>query len=178
MAVGSFPIGGLPIGAARRRRRVVIVVPPPQIGSTGRILASPKRKRLISWSEGKMRLAAAFAPIEAGQEIDDFVFDFTPDVGAAAILSAAWTCRLSPFSPGFDPDPMSRILTSQTQTLLYDRDILGNLQLKTGAFAMARIGGMPVSAAGATYILDVVVSLSDGRMIALNATLPCVLPGQ
>ena len=53
----------------------------------------------------------------------------------------------------------------------------GSLQTRTGAFSVGLIGGMPVSAAGGTYILEATADLSDGRVLKLNATVQCKLPG-
>jgi hypothetical protein len=53
----------------------------------------------------------------------------------------------------------------------------GSLQTRTGAFSVGLIGGMPVSAAGGNYILDATANLSDGRVLKLNSTVQCKLPG-
>jgi hypothetical protein len=36
---------------------------------------------------------------------------------------------------------------------------------------------MPPSAAGGTYILEATANLTDGRVLKLNATVQCRLPG-
>ncbi len=121
-----------------------------------------------------MRLVAAFDPIEVG-EVDTFAFDFTGDVGAAVIVSTNWTCTLAPYQTATDPNPQARILATSPQSavqLRSPRD--GSLQTKTGYFSVATIGGMPASAAGATYVLEAVVTLSDGRVLRLNSTVQCV----
>jgi hypothetical protein len=67
-----------------------------------------------------MRLATPFDPIELG-EIDNFAFDFTADMGAATMVSTAWTCALAPFQTATDPAPQSRILSVATQTTIQVR---------------------------------------------------------
>ena len=46
-----------------------------------------------------------------------------------------------------------------------------------GCFPSAGSGGMPASASGGTYILEATANLSDGRVLKLNATVQCKLPG-
>lgn len=126
-----------------------------------------------------MKVVPAFDPIEVG-EIDSFAFDFTQDVGAEDIVSVAWSCRLWPYSTGVDPAPQKRVPAGlqSPQHSLSRRDANGNLVNVTGFFAIAAVGPMPVSAAGATYILEATAYLSGGvRQLKLNALLPCVLPG-
>ena len=124
-----------------------------------------------------MRIATPFDPIEIG-EIDNFVFDFTADVGAATIASTAWTCTLAPYQTAVDPAPQSRVLAVSVQTAIQvcspvDR----SLQIRTGAFSVGSVGGMPISAAGGTYILEATANLSDGRILKLSATVLCNPPG-
>src|SRR5271167_3874105 len=107
-----------------------------------------------------MRLATPFDPIEIG-EIDDFAFDFTADMGAATLVSTSWTCALAP---------------SQTAIQLR-APADGSLQTCAGFFSVASIGGMPITAAGGTYILEATAALSDGRVLKLNATILCKAPG-
>ena len=64
-----------------------------------------------------MRIATPFDPIEVG-EADYFAFDFTPDMGAAAIVSTSWTCSLGPYETAIDPAPQSRGLSASLQTAL------------------------------------------------------------
>jgi hypothetical protein len=52
-----------------------------------------------------------------------------------------------------------------------------SLQTRTGSFSVGWIGGMPVSAAGGTYIIEATANLSDGRVLKLNTTVQCKLPG-
>jgi hypothetical protein len=124
-----------------------------------------------------MRIATPFAPIEVG-ETDYFAFDFTPDVGSAAIVSTNWTCALSPYETAIDPTPQSRVLSVSLQTALQTRSPAdGSLQTRTGSFSVGLIGGMPDSAASGTYILEATANLSDGRVLKLNATVQCKLSG-
>jgi len=126
-----------------------------------------------------MRIATPFDPIEVG-EIDNFVFDFTADMGAATIVSTSWTCQLAPYQPAqiFDPAPASRVLSVAPQTTVQVRTATdGSLRTKTGCFSVASIGEMPASASGGTYILEATVNLSDGRVLKLNSTVLCKLPG-
>jgi hypothetical protein len=124
-----------------------------------------------------MRLTQPFTPIEPG-EIDNFVFDFTGDVGAATIMSTYWTCALAPYQTATDPSPQARVLAATSETAIQLRSPFdGSLQTKTGFFSVATIGGMPNSAIGATYILEAAVALTDGRVLKLNTTLLCAAPG-
>lgn len=124
-----------------------------------------------------MRINTPFAPIEVG-ETDCFVFDFTPDVGAASIASTNWSCTLGTYETAIDPAPQSRVLSAAPQTAIQVRSLMdGSLQTRMGAFSVAYIGGMPVSAAGGTYILEATANLSDGRVLKLNSTVQCKLPG-
>ena len=119
-----------------------------------------------------MRLAASFDPIELG-EIDNFAFDFTADMGAATMVSTSWTCALAPFQTATDPAPQSRVLSVSAQTAIQLRTPDGSLQTRTGFFSVATVGGMPATAAGATYILEASAALSDGRVLKLNAAVLC-----
>src|SRR2546423_10290468 len=124
-----------------------------------------------------MRIATPFDPIEVG-EADYFAFDFTPDMGAAAIVSTSWSCSLGPYETAIDPTPQSRVLSASPQTALQVRSPTdGSLQTRTGSFSVGLMGGMPISAAGGTYILQANANLSDGRVLKLNATVQCKLPG-
>ena len=107
-----------------------------------------------------------------------FVFDFTPDVGAATIASTNWSCTLGSYETAVDPAPESRVLSASSQTAIQVRSLIdGSLQTRMGAFSVAYVGGMPASAADGTYILEATANLSDGRLLKLNATVQCKLPG-
>jgi hypothetical protein len=124
-----------------------------------------------------MRLATPFDPIEVG-EIDNFAFDFTADMGAATMISTSWTCALAPYETATDPAPQSRVLSVSAQTAIQVRAATdGSLQTRTGFFSIATVGGMPVTAAGGTYILEASAALSDGRVLKLNTTVLCKPPG-
>lgn len=124
-----------------------------------------------------MRLPTAFDPIEVN-EIDNFAFDFTADMGNATMLSTSWTCALAPYQTAVDPAPQSRVLSASAQTAIQSRSTLdGTLQTRTGFFSVASIGGMPASAVGATYVLEAIANLSDGRVLKLNSMVLCAPSG-
>jgi len=124
-----------------------------------------------------MRIATPFDPIEVG-EADNFAFDFTTDIGAATIVSTAWACGLAPCQTATDPAPQSRVLSVSVQSAIQVRSpVDGSLQIRVGSFSVALIGGMPASAAAGTYILEATANLSDGRVLKLNTTVQCKLPG-
>ncbi|HEY3910386.1 MAG TPA: hypothetical protein VGM07_10885 [Stellaceae bacterium] len=124
-----------------------------------------------------MRLPAAFDPIEPN-EIDNFAFDFTADMGATTILSTSWTCALAPYQTATDATPQARILSASAQTQIQLRSPLdGSLQTMVGFFSVATVGGMPASAIGGTYVLEATANLSDGRVLKLNSTVLCAPPG-
>ena len=125
----------------------------------------------------RMHIATPFDPIEVG-ETDNFAFDFTADVGAAKIESTQWMCALAPYQMANDPAPQSRIISVSAQSAIHVRSpVNGSLLTRDGSFSVALIGGMPPSAAGAIYILAATANLSDGRVLKLNATLQCKVPG-
>jgi hypothetical protein len=124
-----------------------------------------------------MRIATPFDPIEVG-EVDNFAFDFNEDCGLATIVSSAWTCQLAPYQTATDPAPQSHVISVQNPILVEMRAIPdGSSQLRTGKFSVALIGNFPASAAGGTYILEATANLSDGRVLKLNSTVLCKLPG-
>src|SRR5438270_10714988 len=87
-----------------------------------------------------MRITTPFTPIEIG-EADHFVFDFTPDVGAATIVSTSWNCALGPYETAIDPIPQSRVFSAYPQTAIQVRSPMdGSLQTRTGAFSVGLIG--------------------------------------
>jgi hypothetical protein len=124
-----------------------------------------------------MHLPTTFDPIEVN-EVDNFGFDFTADMGAASILSTSWTCTLAPYQTAIDSTPQTRILSASAQTLIQVRSALdGSLQTKSGFFSIAAVGGMPASAIGGTYVLEATANLSDGRVLKLNSTVLCAPAG-
>jgi len=113
-----------------------------------------------------------FDPLRAG-EIDTFAFDFTPDVGAATIVSTTWACAIVP-SPAVDAAAQARVILAQPATQLFTRSPLDEqTQTWTGAFSVAIIGTFPESAIGGAYILEATVYLSDGRVIKAGSTVVC-----
>jgi hypothetical protein len=124
-----------------------------------------------------MRLATPFDPIEVG-ETDTFVFDFTADVGTAAIVATSWTCRLAPYQDAVDPSAQSRVLSVSVLSAIQRPAPFDGAPVRIdGAFSAASIGGMPPSAAGGTYVLEATVTLGDGRVLKLNSTVLCTVPG-
>jgi hypothetical protein len=122
-----------------------------------------------------MRIATPFDPIEVG-ETDNFAFDFTADMGGATILSTTWTCAMAGYQTAIDPMPQSRVLAVSAQTAIQVRSpIDGSPLTRLGWFSVGLIGGMPVTAAGGTYILEATANLSDGRVLKLNAAVQCEL---
>ena len=126
-----------------------------------------------------MRIAQPFSDIEVG-EFDNFGFDFASEIGATIMLSTSWRCILvSPTglsSLQADPNPQSRVISASVQTTI---QVLsdGGLRPVNGWFSVARIGGMPASAAGGVYVLEATAVLSDGRILKLNSTVACVAAG-
>jgi hypothetical protein len=126
-----------------------------------------------------MRISPPFDPIEVG-EIDTFAFDFSRDCPPGVyMLDTAWTCRLTAFSRGWDPDPQSRLSGGYNNSGWAAKSVTqGDNPAQSGQWSVVTVGPMPASAAGADYVLDAVAYLSDGRQVAYNTILRCVLPGQ
>jgi hypothetical protein len=122
-----------------------------------------------------MRIGLPFDNIEVG-EYDNFAFDFSADMGAATMLSTNWTCALAPLQPATDVNPQLRVISASVQTTI---QVLsgGVLRPVQGNFSVARIGGMPASAAGGVYVLEATANLSDGRILKLNSTVACMAAG-
>jgi hypothetical protein len=122
-----------------------------------------------------MRLPMSFDPLEIG-EVDNFAFDFSADMGAATMVSTSWICILAKLQTVIDPNPQSRVISASVQTTI---EILsgGILRPVNGWFSVARIGGMPASAAGGVYVLEATANLSDGRILKLNSTVACMAAG-
>src|SRR5215472_29004 len=127
-----------------------------------------------------MHIAKPFDPIAPG-EWDNFGFNFTPDVGAAAISSTSWACAVKTAPPGgaVDPAPQAHVAAAYAQTQIGTDE--GPLVFPMppdvavilfGAFSVARVGGFTAAQAGATYTLAATVQTSDGRTLSLSADLP------
>ena len=123
-----------------------------------------------------MILIEAFDPIEVG-EVNDFTFAFTAEAFEAYLLDAHWECRMMAYSEGFDPDPQSRIVATQVQRVVTSTRNDGSIEPVHGQFAIARVGPMPPSAAGATYLLRAIGFMSDGRKLARSGYVTCIQPG-
>jgi len=123
-----------------------------------------------------MRLAQPFDSIAVG-EYDNFTFDFSADMGSATMMSTSWICMLAHYQTVTDPNPQSRVVSASVQTTIQIRGGDGILRPRDGSFSVARIGGMPASAAGGVYVLEATANLSDGRILKLNSTVACVAAG-
>lgn len=122
-----------------------------------------------------MRLVTPFDPLPAGAA-DRFTFDFTADVGRAAVVSTAWACAMAPNQPVgvYDPAPQSRLLAvSLEREMVIRSPIDGSLDRRFGYFSVALVGGFPLTAVGGVYNLEARAGLSDGRVLSLSATVLC-----
>lgn len=95
-----------------------------------------------------------FPAVQPG-ESDNFTFDFTDVVGAAAITAAQWSCTVSLDSSAADPNPASRLIGAPTFDTFTTTQRFGN------------------AVAGAVYQLEATVTLSDGRVLADQAEVAC-----
>ncbi len=126
-----------------------------------------------------MHLVKPFDPISAGEQ-DNFVFDFTNEVGPATIASTSWSCVVRTPPPGgaIDPAPQAHVIGVFVQSVIVTEDPSAFPEpppataLLTGAFSVAQIGGFASPAAGATYTMEATVVTSDGRTLSLSADLP------
>ena len=124
-----------------------------------------------------MRIAQPFGNIEVG-EYDNFAFDFSTatDMSTATMVSTSWICILAKLQTVADPNPQSRVVSASVQTTIQVPSG-GVWRPVNGWFSVARIGGMPASAAGGVYVLEATANLSDGRILKLNSTVACVAAG-
>jgi hypothetical protein len=93
-------------------------------------------------------------------DIDNFVFDFTNEIGTdstAIIADAVWHCVLSPDSIVLDPSPTDRLLGTP---------------INTGTQTTQQVGLM---IEGAVYTLTATVSLSDQRVLSASGEVECTL---
>lgn len=100
-----------------------------------------------------------FGTIRPG-DIDNFVFDFTSEIGAgntATIVDALWLCVVSPDSIGLDPSPADRIL---------------GIPINTGTQTTQQIGLMLENV---TYTLTATVTLNDQRVLSASGEVECTL---
>jgi len=77
---------------------------------------------------------------------------------------------LAPFQTATDSNPASRILSVIATDTIQVRSADGRMETRTGAFSIASLGTFPDTALGGTYVLEAQVTLSDGRILALNST--------
>jgi hypothetical protein len=163
----------------------VVLAADPQLGiaapiEQGAVVYDPAHP--TSLNIGRVRILTApytsltqppFDPLPA-LSYDTFCFDFTPEVGAATILSTAWVCTLQPGSPAIDTVPQARVLYTWVATQVYTRSPLDNMvQPWSGQFSVALIGVFPILAIGGTYQLQATVQLSDGRVLQATSTVLC-----
>jgi hypothetical protein len=139
------------------------------------VFVTRARLRQASPSLAQLR---AFAPIGPG-ESDNFAFDFTSEVGGAAISTVAWSCALRPFQAAVDLAPQSHVLSVAAPGTQVATEAPAYLDLPAtavvvmaGAFAIAKVGAFTAAEAGALYNLAATVVTSDGRTLQLDADLP------
>ena len=102
----------------------------------------------------------SFTSIKPAPDRDNFAFDFTKEIGSKGVLaSVIWTCDNSIASVLIDPNAGDRILSVP----VFDN-------YKTSALCGDMIDGV-------IYTLSVQGSISDGRIITLDADVPCSLEG-
>lgn len=94
---------------------------------------------------------ALYDPLAPG-EVDAFSFDFAPELGTAVILDAVVACSVI---AGTDTAAASRVLSAP--------------QID-GSLVTAILGEM---IAGVLYRVAAVVSLNDGRILAMRTQLKC-----
>ena len=124
-----------------------------------------------------MNLARPFDPLEVG-ESDNFVFDFTGDVGSATVASTTWSCTVASGQDGTDPTASSRIVSTSFPTSIQVRSPTdGSITTRNGAFSMALVGSAPSTMVGSYYVLEASVTLSDARVLKLNALVKVVATG-
>ena len=101
-------------------------------------------------------MTTVFGPIAPAPARDNFVFDFTAQIGASGMITGAvWSCLVSAMSPAPDDDSSSRIV----QPPIYD-----NYQTS------ALVGDM---LDGVVYQLQAVATIDDGRIFVRNNELLC-----
>lgn len=120
-----------------------------------------------------MRIPTPFGPIAVG-EIDWRIFDFTADCNGDPAVSTQWFLSIPASQPGTDDSPQSRILSVSVQTQLTILAPDGTQTIRTGVFSQAVLGTFPASAIGASYLARALVTTQSGRILSLEAMLPCV----
>jgi hypothetical protein len=120
-----------------------------------------------------MRVDRPFDPIRPG-EIDNFSFDFTPDIGTSFISSTSWVCTYTPKGTSTDSSPQARVMSTTFLTTIRRRLSDGSLEILTGNFSVSEFGNAPTSAVGGTYLVEATAVLGDGRVLKLSSIIPCV----
>ena len=121
-----------------------------------------------------MRLPTSFSPIEVN-EIDNFAFDFTADVGSGGILSTSWSCKIAPFQTATDEAPSKEeILQATVEPLVQLRSSLnGSLQAKAGFFQLQRSEDFRHRQSARRISSKQLSGSSDGRVLSLSSTVQC-----
>jgi len=101
-------------------------------------------------------MAANFGTIRPG-DIDNFVFDFTKQIGSSGNITTtpSWTCVVSPDSVYLDTTPQDRLIGTPS----YD-------DYKTGHQAGLMLDGV-------TYTFTVIVTIDDGRVFSAVSEVEC-----
>lgn len=98
---------------------------------------------------------SAFDPIRPG-DIDNFLFDFTNDIGATGVIAGVvWSCTLSPNNVGIDLTPAARLIGS----VVFDNH-------KTSHQAGTMLNGV-------IYTLLATATINDGRILTLDGDVEC-----
>lgn len=106
------------------------------------------------------RLEADFDPTEPAS-VGDYTIDFGPNVPTGvAISSVAWGLTVRFVAPGYDLDPAPE-------------DRLPGPATISDSATIQRIQDLY---AGNTYLVTATATLSDGEIVILWCTLPCVAP--
>jgi len=91
-------------------------------------------------------------------DIDNFVFDFTKEIGDVGEISdAVWSCAVSPGSILDDPTPTDRLLGVPVNSLTQTTQQVG-MMLE-----------------GVTYTLSATVTLTDQRILSASGEVECTL---
>jgi uncharacterized protein DUF4054 len=97
-----------------------------------------------------------FGPIQPAPAVDNFVFDFTSQIGTpGAISSVQWQISVDPVSPVSDPSPVNRLVGPPTFSTTKTSALIGNML------------------DGCLYIIQTIANIDDGRVLIDTASLQC-----